>query len=138
MSAPEVSLNPPQFVVSKTRASLVAQMVKNPPTVWETWVQSLIGEDALEKGKATNSSILAWRIPTDRGVWWATVHRVAKDWTQLSTESAFGLKGTMFLFLTTHLARTFFKLNGTIIVKRKIICLCRFGLHVLSFLIEVC
>ena len=44
-------------------ASLVAQMVKNLPAMWETWVQSLGWEDPLEKGKATHSSILAWRIP---------------------------------------------------------------------------
>ena len=44
-------------------ASLVAQLVKNPPTMWETWVQSLGWEDPLKKGKATNSSIPAWRIP---------------------------------------------------------------------------
>ena len=40
-------------------ASLVAQLVKNPPAMWETWVQSLGWEDPLEKGKATLSSILA-------------------------------------------------------------------------------
>ena len=44
-------------------ASLVAQLVKNPPTMPETWVRSLGWEDPLEKGKATHSSILAWRIP---------------------------------------------------------------------------
>ena len=44
-------------------ASLVAQLVKNPPAVQETWVQSLGWEDPLEKGKAVHSSILAWRIP---------------------------------------------------------------------------
>ena len=44
-------------------AFLVAQLVKNPPAVWETWVRSLDWEDSLEKGKATHSSILAWRIP---------------------------------------------------------------------------
>ena len=44
-------------------ASLVAQLVKNLPTMRETWVQSLGWEDPLEKGKATRSSILAWRIP---------------------------------------------------------------------------
>ena len=44
-------------------ASLVAQLVKNPPATLETWVQSLGWEDPLEKGKATPSSILAWRIP---------------------------------------------------------------------------
>ena len=54
-------------------ASLVAQMVKNLPTMWETWVQSLGWEDPLEKGKATHSSILAWRIP------WTIVHGVAKS-----------------------------------------------------------
>ena len=43
-------------------ASLVAQLVKNPPAMWETWVQSLGWEDPLEKGKATPSSTLAWRI----------------------------------------------------------------------------
>ena len=41
----------------------MAQMVKNPPTMQETWVQYLGGEDPLEKGMATYSSILAWRIP---------------------------------------------------------------------------
>ena len=44
-------------------ASLVFQLVKNPPAMWEAWVQSLGWEDPLEKGKATHSSILAWRIP---------------------------------------------------------------------------
>ena len=45
------------------RASLVAQLVKNPPAMRETWVRSLGWEDPLEKGKATHSSILAYRIP---------------------------------------------------------------------------
>jgi len=58
-------------------AFLVAQLVKNPPAMWETWVQSLGWEDPLEKGKATHSSILAWKIP------W-TVHGVTKSQTQLS------------------------------------------------------
>ena len=44
------------------RASPVAQLVKNLPAMWETWVQSLGLEDPLEKEKATHSSILAWRI----------------------------------------------------------------------------
>ena len=47
-------------------ASLVAQLVKNPLAMWETWVQSLSLEDPLEEGMATHSSILAWRIPMDR------------------------------------------------------------------------
>ena len=47
-------------------------------------VQSLGWEDPLEKELATHSSVVAWRIPMDRGAWWATVHGVAKNWTHLS------------------------------------------------------
>ena len=64
-------------------ASPVAQLVKNPPGMRETWAQSLGWEDPQEEGMATHSSILAWRIPMDRGTWWATVHGVAKSWTWL-------------------------------------------------------
>ena len=39
--------------------SVTAQLVKNPPAMWETWVQSMVWKDPLEKGKATHSSILA-------------------------------------------------------------------------------
>ena len=52
--------------------------------MWETWVQSLTGEETLEEGMATNSSILAWRILMDRGAWRAAVHGVAKSQTRLS------------------------------------------------------
>ena len=62
----------------------VAQMVKNLPEMQETWVQSLGWEDHLEEGMATHSSILAWRVPLDRGAWWATVHGVTKSQTQLN------------------------------------------------------
>ena len=48
--------------------SLVAQLVKNLPAMRETWVQSLGWAEPLEEGMATHSSILAWRIPMDRGV----------------------------------------------------------------------
>ena len=66
-------------------ASLVAQLVKNPPAVWETWVQSLVWEDPLEKGTATHSSILAWKIPwTIQSMGSHTVHGVTKCWSQLS------------------------------------------------------
>ena len=63
-------------------ASLVAQTVKNSPAMQETWVQSLGWENLLVVGMATHSSVLAWRIPMDRGAWWATVHGVAKSWTR--------------------------------------------------------
>ena len=63
--------------------TLVTEMVKNLPAMQETRVQSLGQEDPLEKGMATHSSILAWRIPR-RGAWWATVHGVTKSWTRLS------------------------------------------------------
>ena len=62
-------------------AFLVAQMVKNLPTVKETWVRSLGQKDPLEEGMTTHSSILAWRIPMDRGAWWAIVHRITKSRT---------------------------------------------------------
>ena len=65
----------------KLWASLVAQIVKNLPVIWETWVRSLGWEDPLEEGMATYSSILAWRIPMDRGACWATVQGVEKSWT---------------------------------------------------------
>ena len=59
-------------------------MVTNLPAMWETWVQSLGLEDPLEKELTTHSSILAWRIPMDRGTWQAIVHGIAKSWTRLS------------------------------------------------------
>ena len=51
------------YPLQDSQASLVAQLVKNQPAMWETWVQSLGWEDPLEKGMATHSSILARRIP---------------------------------------------------------------------------
>ena len=54
-------------------ASLVAQTVKNLPTMQETPVPSLGWEEPLEEGMAIHSSILAWRVPMDRGAWRATV-----------------------------------------------------------------
>ena len=53
----------------------------------ETWVRSLGWEDPLEEGMATLSSILSWRIPMDRGAWWAKFHGVSKSWTQLSDQA---------------------------------------------------
>ena len=50
----------------------------------ETWVWSLGWEDPLKEGMATHSSILAWRIPMDRGAWWAEVHGAAQSKMQLS------------------------------------------------------
>ena len=58
---------------------VVAQSVKNPPALRETWVRLLGWEDPLEEGLATHSSILAWRIPMDRGALWATVHGCCKE-----------------------------------------------------------
>ena len=56
-------------------ASLVAQLLKNPPAMRETWDQSLGWENPLKKGTTTHSRILAWRIP------WTIVHGVTKSWT---------------------------------------------------------
>ena len=71
---------PPQY----SWASLVAKMVKNLLTLRETWVRSLVWGDPLEKGTATHSSVLAWRIPMDRGAWRAIVQGVTKSQTWLS------------------------------------------------------
>ena len=59
----------------------MAQTAKNLPAVWETRVQSPSRKDALEKGMATYSSILVWKIPWTKELGEATVHEVAKSWT---------------------------------------------------------
>ena len=103
-------------------ASFVAQLVKNLPAMWETWVRSLGWEDPLEKGKATHSSILAWRIP------W-TIHGVAKSRTQ---ESDFQFQGgeeildncsdgptpTLRSFLTQRSVVQLFLLQGLLLQQR--------------------
>ena len=74
----------------KARASLVAQTVKHLPAMRETWVQSLGQEDPLQEGMAAHPSILAWRIPMDRGAWRAAAYSVAQSHTwlkQLSSSS---------------------------------------------------
>ena len=68
-------------------ASLVAEQVKNPPAMRETWVWSLGWEDPLEERMATHSSFFAWRLPMDRGPWQATVHGVTNIWTRLSNSA---------------------------------------------------
>ena len=65
-----------------SKASLVVQMVKNLPAIWETWVQSLSQEDALEKALAMHSSILAWRNPWTEEpgrLWSMGLQRVRRD-----------------------------------------------------------
>ena len=65
-------------------------VVKNPTSVQEAReaqemrVRSLGVENPLKEGMVTHSSVLAWRIPTDRAAWWATIHRVGKSLTRLS------------------------------------------------------
>ena len=76
-SAAEGNGHPSQY----SWASRMAQIVKNPPAMWKTCVQSLSWEDPLEEGLATHYSILVWKTPMDRGAWWATVHGVAKSQT---------------------------------------------------------
>ena len=69
-------------VLFLTRASLVAQLVKNLPAMRETWVRSLGWEDSLEKEMATHSSVLAWRIPgtgLSGGLLSMRSHRVGHD-----------------------------------------------------------
>ena len=75
------------------RASLVAQRLKLLPAMWDTWVQSLGREDALEKEMATHSSISCLENPMDGGAWWAIVQGVTKSWTRLSNFT-FTFRGT--------------------------------------------
>ena len=72
--------------IRKTRASLVARMVKNLPAVQETWVQSLGWEDPLEEGMTTHSSILAWRIPWTEELAGYKLNLVRKFHSWLSAE----------------------------------------------------
>ena len=65
----------------------MAQMVKNLPAMWETWVLSLGWGDPLEEGMATHCSVLAWRILMDRGAWQGTVHGITKGQTRLSEKA---------------------------------------------------
>ena len=66
--------------------SLVAQLVKNPPTMWETWIQSLGWEDFLEKGTATHSSILAWRTSWTVYTFFTTkIMHIGSDFLSLSS-----------------------------------------------------
>ena len=62
----------------------MVQTVKHLSVMWEIWVQSLGWEDSLEEGMTTHPSILAWRIPMDRGAWRATVHGVTESQARLS------------------------------------------------------
>ena len=83
-------------------------MVKNPPAVQETWIRSLGWEDPLEEGMATHSSILAWRIPKDRGVLWATVYRVAEsDMTEQLSRYSLIVDITQILTLKMLLKNTY-------------------------------
>ena len=66
---------------------MVAQTVKNPPAMWETWVQSLYWEDLLEEGMET-PQYSSLENPMDRGAWRATVHGVAKSQTQQRLSTA--------------------------------------------------
>ena len=63
------------------KIKIVSQLVKNPPAMQETPVRSLGWKDPLVEGMATHSSMLAWRIPMNKGAWQATVHGIAKSQT---------------------------------------------------------
>ena len=88
-------------------ASLVGQMVQNPPAMWETWVWSLGWEDPLEEGMAAHFSIIAWRIPMDReepgGLQSVRSQKVGHDWaTKHSTHTKFILLSLQILVGITH------------------------------------
>ena len=77
------------YSLQSSWAPLVTESVKNLPAMWETWVRSLGWEDPLKKEMATQSSVLAWKIPMDRGAQWASVHGITESDTteRLSTST---------------------------------------------------
>ena len=93
-------------IKSSSQRCLVAQLVKNPPTMWETWVRFLGWEDPLEKGRATHPSILAWRIP-----------RMAQSRTRLSGFPTLILSHTVSLPRGNHSAH-----SSPRFLKRESIC----------------
>ena len=98
------------------RASLEAQMVKNLPAMWETWVWSLCQENPLEEGMATHSSILAWRIPWTEepgGLQFIGSQRVGHDWSDLAHTHALLL---IVLWCKLHLS-----VNRTVFLAPKLV-----------------
>ena len=83
------------YPLQYSRASLVAQLVKNPPAMQKIWVQSLGWEDPLEKGKATHSSILAWRIQSMGS------QRVRHNWATFTSHKHCVILGAQKCYLTT-------------------------------------
>ena len=73
-------------IISLWKGLLVAQLVKNPPALLKTWVRSLGSEDPLEKGTATHSSILTWRIP-ETALSWGCKESDTTEWLSLFLES---------------------------------------------------
>ena len=107
-------------IIETDGVSLVAQMVKKLPTMRETWLWSLSREDLLEKGLATHSSILAWRIPWTEepgGLQTVGSQRVRYDW---GTNS--------FSFTRFHWDRQSMKLDvsGWIVYENSLYCSCHF------------
>ena len=102
--------------------------------MWDTWFRSLSWEDRLEEGMATHSSVLTWRIPMDRGAWWATVHGFAKDRTWLkwfSTHTCVVILNLIFLrncYIVSHMDALFYISTSNV----------QGFLPVLHFLINIC
>ena len=100
-------------------ASLVAQMVNNLPIMQETWVQSLDQEDPLEKGMATHSSILAWRIPWTEepgGLQSMGLQRVRHDWaTNTHMDMCWKYQVGHFISLLRELSIFFFELYQNLV-----------------------
>ena len=97
------------YLLQYSWASLVAQLVKNPPAMQETWVQSLGWEDPLEKGKAAHSNILAWRI-----LWTIQSmgsHRVGHD---RETFTFIGLVCQVLCYLKIYIVYSIFKIYFTL------------------------
>ena len=103
----------------------MAQLVKNPPAMWETWVRSLAWEDPLEEGMVTHCSILSWRIPKDRGAWLASAHGVTKSRARVTDKAQHRTVPNRYIHGTRN--QTEVRLTLLVIISRKL-----FGEPVLS------
>ena len=81
------------------QASLVAQRLKHPPAMQETWIQFLGQEDSPGEGNGNPLQYSYLENPMDGGAWWATVHRVAKSWTRLSNITSLHIDNDLFSHL---------------------------------------
>ena len=92
--------------------------------MWETWVRSLGWEDPLEEGMVTHCSIVAWRIPKDRGAWLATVHGVTKSQARVTNKAQHRAVSNRYIHGSR--SQTEVRLTSLVIIARNLLGDCDF------------